>query len=205
VIGTKNKFEEPAPDSEERFVVEGSYGRLLVDTETGKVLAYHDPSETHAYDRIVRFDVAEYVQYNGGVDPTGIELIGYWESPEGGGDVPLHRTEPSIADREARGVAITMHWHKLRKRLEGLRLEVLNSASVRLKPPWPKSEPACTVVGREGQYVVPYARVIANADDMLAMLERMFELLQHRMNLDEITKLNADVQQLYRRVCGIDT
>ena len=55
-------------------IVSGSYGTLLVDATTGIVLQ----CQNDMYSAIVKFDIAEYAAYNGGMDDTDIVLIGFW-------------------------------------------------------------------------------------------------------------------------------
>lgn len=66
-----------------QFIVRGSYGELLVDIETGNVVAYFpdegtDPSE--GYGNIYRFDVPRYKTQNGTPDELDILDIGYWNN-----------------------------------------------------------------------------------------------------------------------------
>lgn len=66
-----------------QHTVVGSYGTLLIDDATGNVLQYQNEPDNVGdgggdYRDIVRFDVAEYVQWNGKVDDTDILLIGFW-------------------------------------------------------------------------------------------------------------------------------
>ena len=82
--------------------VSGSYGTLLVDATTGIVLQYN-MDELDSYADIVKFDVAEYAAYNGGMDDTDISLIGFWTDK--GEYVP-----PDLGDRECRGEEITLRW-----------------------------------------------------------------------------------------------
>lgn len=73
------KTNEPILLEENQFVITGSYGHIVIDGITGDVVSRRmDHPDYQSYDDIVRFDVAEYIAYNGGMDNTDINLIGYW-------------------------------------------------------------------------------------------------------------------------------
>lgn len=92
---------EPIVAKPGQHTVTGSYGTLLVDDATGDVLQYDGGGDCDEYKDIVRFDVAEYVEYNGGMDDTDILLIGYW-TKDGVYEPPVHE------EREHRGPEITL-------------------------------------------------------------------------------------------------
>jgi hypothetical protein len=103
-----------------QHTVAGSYGTLLVDDATGNVLQYQnepnnvDEGTPPDYRTIVRFDVAEYAEYNGGMDDTDILLIGYWLE-DGTYEPPVHE------ERAERGPGVTL---RVKQRLEYLRGEL---------------------------------------------------------------------------------
>lgn len=83
------------------MIVYGSYGHLVVDEATGNVLEYvREDGATNEYADIVRFDLAEYAEYNGGLDDTDIVLIGFWT------DAGKY-CQPDYDDRKGRGPEIT--------------------------------------------------------------------------------------------------
>lgn len=92
---------EPITQLQGQHTVAGSYGTLLVDDATGNVLQYHSPDGSDEYKDIARFNIPEYVEYNGGMDDTDIVLIGYWT--ESGQYEP-----PVYEEREHRGPEITL-------------------------------------------------------------------------------------------------
>lgn len=94
-----------------QHTVAGSYGTLLVDDVTGKVLQYQycTDADSQEYADIVRIDVLEYCEYNGGMDDTDITLVGFWT--EKGDYVP-----PDYTDRKHRGPEITLR-HRQKKAL----------------------------------------------------------------------------------------
>lgn len=96
-----------------QHTVAGSYGTLLVDDETGMVLQYETVEGSgdamQAYADIVRIDVLEYCEYNGGMDDTDITLVGFWTEK---GDY----VTPDYTDRKHRGPEITLR-HRQKKAL----------------------------------------------------------------------------------------
>jgi len=88
------------------YNVNGSHGTLVVDGATGNVLQYLRNTATDVqYDNIAKFDIPEYVEYNGGMDDTDILLIGYW-TKDGKYEPPVYE------EREERGPEITLKHQK---------------------------------------------------------------------------------------------
>lgn len=64
------------PESE--FSVQGSHGRMICNPDGTIKSIDHEQEWTGEYDNIAKFDVDEYLRYNGELDHTDICLIGYW-------------------------------------------------------------------------------------------------------------------------------
>ncbi len=78
------------------FTISGSYGTFTIN-DAGQVLSLIDrPEEDDSnYAEIERFDVAEYIEYNGCLDDTDILLIGYW-TRDGVYEPPVHEHRKHI-------------------------------------------------------------------------------------------------------------
>lgn len=93
--------DDPIIPQEGQHTVAGSHGVLLVDDATGNVLQYKADDGSDHYRNIVRFNIPEYVEYNGGMDDTDILLIGYWTDTG-------YYEPPVVEEREHRGPEITL-------------------------------------------------------------------------------------------------
>lgn len=79
------------------FKVDGSYGTLTIDDSGAILKRENEPEddEESGYDNIERFDVQEYIQYNGRLDDTDILLIGYWNK-DGSYEPPVYEYRKRI-------------------------------------------------------------------------------------------------------------
>lgn len=86
--------EHDPPDPAE-YVIHGSYGDVVC-SPTGAVLRIENRT-SDAYDDILRFDVGEYAEHFGAMEPhTDILLIGYWLT-DGSYEPPEPRARENVA------------------------------------------------------------------------------------------------------------